>query len=916
MKKGLLLIMLCSVAVFGITQWITPKVTPNTTSGQSETKTENKRLPLYERIAGFSAYLHQLRANPETGEMDYKAINKVRQIANQAIAEKDGENILEWEFLGPNNVGGRTRVLWIDPSNSNHLIAGGVSGGIWVSNDGGGNWQAHTQNTQFVNVAANCIVQGKDGAIYIGTGEYYAGYGYVGSGFPGYGILKSTDNGATFQQVPSTDPGSITSPNSTWASVIELVADPNENIIYAGTPDGIFVSINGGDFVTPNGEPSGADGTVSDMAMTPNGLVHAFTGSRYYHITHSGTGNDITFTYTLKSGTSPGQLPTDAERRVIAVAPSDPNYVYSVTLNNSCLENVYRSTDGGNIWEIIGVGTSGVFDPLDATGQGYCQGNYDLAISVLPTNPNVIFFGGSASTWRWTQTGGWEGITSGYVAETDPNYVHADIHNYYFDPNNPNKMYVVSDGGISVSNNAHQSNIAFSTKNKNYNVTQFYTVSGNWEGSVMGGSQDNGVHLVSYDGQNSLLTGVEVQGGDGGDVEFSQTNLNVMFAGSPSTTGYIGRSSNGGNSFGCFFDDNIDASDDDGDCVMDGDAVWITPFYLWEDMPLFEATGEVKSQFITGTANGKVWLTNQATLLSGTPAWKLAGTLSGSDITAVSISKDGRYAVAGTAEGKLMRVAIGASGNTYTQIPVAATVIGGSGYITSVNFGNTSDVLLVTYAGYGGSGSKIYMCTNFTSATTAAAMDFNSIQGNLPKFPVLSAIVDADNDNRIIAGTDYGVWIYDIAAQTWSPQVTGLGNVPVFEVRQTAMRDLDCHVLYIGSFGRGFWRSTTLTDSGCDTDLPVWSAINPTTSETFNMVVSPMPMVQQATVQVSLPTPADKLSITLFDLQGKQVAQWQKTQQTAGIHQYNIERSNIPSGIYLLNIDADGRQMTKKLVVQ
>src|SRR5205085_4553280 len=38
-----------------------------------------------------------------------------------------------WTFLGPGNIGGRTRALLVDPNNPKVLYAGGISGGIWKS---------------------------------------------------------------------------------------------------------------------------------------------------------------------------------------------------------------------------------------------------------------------------------------------------------------------------------------------------------------------------------------------------------------------------------------------------------------------------------------------------------------------------------------------------------------------------------------------------------------------------------------------------------------------------------------------------------------------------------------------------------------------------------------------------------------
>jgi hypothetical protein len=43
-----------------------------------------------------------------------------------------------WAWLGPGNIGGRTRSIVIDPANPKRIWAGSVGGGIWLSEDGGG----------------------------------------------------------------------------------------------------------------------------------------------------------------------------------------------------------------------------------------------------------------------------------------------------------------------------------------------------------------------------------------------------------------------------------------------------------------------------------------------------------------------------------------------------------------------------------------------------------------------------------------------------------------------------------------------------------------------------------------------------------------------------------------------------------
>src|SRR5690606_21568081 len=39
----------------------------------------------------------------------------------------------QWEWLGPDNVAGRMRTLVFDPRDPDRMIAGGVSGGLWLT---------------------------------------------------------------------------------------------------------------------------------------------------------------------------------------------------------------------------------------------------------------------------------------------------------------------------------------------------------------------------------------------------------------------------------------------------------------------------------------------------------------------------------------------------------------------------------------------------------------------------------------------------------------------------------------------------------------------------------------------------------------------------------------------------------------
>jgi hypothetical protein len=95
-----------------------------------------------------------------------------------------------WISRGPWNVGGRTRALGIDVSNVNVILAGGVSGGMWRSADGGATWSKRTAPGSLHSVT--CLAQdrrtGQTATWYYGTGELLGnsasggGAGYRGDG--------------------------------------------------------------------------------------------------------------------------------------------------------------------------------------------------------------------------------------------------------------------------------------------------------------------------------------------------------------------------------------------------------------------------------------------------------------------------------------------------------------------------------------------------------------------------------------------------------------------------------------------------------------------------------------------------------------------------------------------------------------
>lgn len=522
--------------------------------------------------AGAAAYLHSLRANQVTGEVNQEDI----QSAIESLKNMPESSLgLTWAERGPDNRGGRTRGLAINPTNPAEMYTGGVSGGLYFSNTGGLSWTE--VNPEQENLAVMTIAYSKNGDVYYGTGEglyntWTTGYGAsTSSGFPGAGVFKKGANETEFTQLSAT---------ANFSSVGAIVTDPSDNDkVFMATSSGIRVSTNGGTTWSNPITGIGANGTAWDMHMDAAGRLWSTLGGRTMMSSDGGTN----WTEVSKSNATSTQLPRSGGRIMFASARDDQDYIYTVHITSgNALAGVYRSTDGGTTWSKIGQ-KSTYFDPFCSS---QCQGEYDLAVAVDAANKNRIIVGG-VTVWEWEQGQGWNQV-NGF----GPYNIHADQHDVVWHPTDDQKVYIVNDGGIYFSKDGGET---WNTLNKNYVTTQFYNIGISADRYIVGGTQDNGSFVMDGSG-NTPNTGrslgaVDNFSGDGGYSAISWLVPKIYFT--EYQGGRIGRSENSGQSFSSFWDSRS----------ADGVGSWMTPFYLYEnsadalstDSVMFKVTPAVRS---------------------------------------------------------------------------------------------------------------------------------------------------------------------------------------------------------------------------------------------------------------------------------------------------------------------------------
>ncbi len=181
--------LLSTILLFFLTIGITFQHNKSTSNSPGNDTSEKESEPLA------LEYFKKVYANPQTGEIGNPSPKIQDHWLNMIKAQKleksgVGEEI-EWIEVGPTNVGGRTRAIAIDSQDPNRLIAGGVRGGFWISDNNGERWNHVKGITE--NESITYLVQhpNQPNNWYATTGEF------VGSGanFFGGGLLYSNDNG-------------------------------------------------------------------------------------------------------------------------------------------------------------------------------------------------------------------------------------------------------------------------------------------------------------------------------------------------------------------------------------------------------------------------------------------------------------------------------------------------------------------------------------------------------------------------------------------------------------------------------------------------------------------------------------------------------------------------------------------------
>ncbi|WP_456437480.1 VPS10 domain-containing protein, partial [Psychroserpens sp.] len=277
-------------------------------------------------LSTFIALSQQTSTSSETIT---QALELKKKLAKTSLVKN-----VAFKNIGPTVMSGRVVDLSINPENPTEFYVGYASGGVWHTVNNGTTFTPILDSSNTQNVG-DIAVDWKSRTIWVGTGENNSSR----SSYAGIGILKSTDNGKTWQNMGLTDSHHIgriiINPNNPDEVVIGVTGH-----LYSSNQErGIYKTMDGGQTWSQKLFVDDMSGII-DLQTNPNNYNLMFASSwtkdrKAWDFKGNGNNsaiyksNDAGNTWT-KVSTEDSGFPTGNGVGRIGLAVFDDNIVYAV----------------------------------------------------------------------------------------------------------------------------------------------------------------------------------------------------------------------------------------------------------------------------------------------------------------------------------------------------------------------------------------------------------------------------------------------------------------------------------------------------------------------------------------------------------------------------------------------------------
>ena len=354
-----------------------------------------------------------------------------------AAAYKD----LKWRMVGASR-GGRVTAFSGVRQQPHTFYHGATGGGVWKTDDAGITWTPIGDGTFATgSIGAIDVAPSNPNHVWVGTGSAAIRSNVI----IGRGVYKSTDAGRTFQFMGLKESGQIgglrvhpANPETVWLAALGSPYGPNDE-------RGIFKTTDGGKswrkVLFVDNEHGGRDIEVD--WQNPNVLYAAvYRGFRKgWDIISGGPSAKGGIYKSTDGGETWKHVTAGLPRPLIGkidldIARSNPKVLYAMVEGLGAQGGLYKSSDAGETWALVNNSQRLRARPF-----------YFHYVAVNPKNENEVY----------VNELGFHKSTDGGKSFTSIETPHGDNHGVWINPDNPEIMLQVNDGGANVTLNGGRS---------------------------------------------------------------------------------------------------------------------------------------------------------------------------------------------------------------------------------------------------------------------------------------------------------------------------------------------------------------------------------------------------------------------------------------------------------------------------